>query len=304
MSWILITIIAYLLFSITFLIDKYILVGSVIDPKVYTFYVALLGLMVFLFVPFVGFYLPDSSHLFFALLSGAAFVPALFLFNTLLSRFEASRVVPAVGGIVPIFILIFGCLISPDQIHLNSQQLASLVLLIMGSVLINYKPHQESKTDLRMWKMIIVSSALFALASLSSKYAFNDQDFFVILIWIRIGWFLTSLFFLLDKDVRKKILDSAKTALPQKAKGLFVFNQLMGAASNFLLNWVISIVSISLVAIVNAMQGMENVFLFIFSIMLSKKFPLIFQEDLAFRTILQKVSAILLIGSGLAILSI
>jgi len=304
MSWILITIIAYLLFSITFLIDKYILVGSAIDPGVYTFYVALLGLAVFLFIPFVGFYLPDSGHLFFALLSGMTFIPALFLFNTLLSRFEPSRVVPAVGGILPIFILIFGFIISPDQISPSFQQLVSLILLIMGSILINYKAHPESKTDLQMWKMIIISSALFALASLSSKYAFNDQKFLVILIWMRVGAFLMSLFFWLDKDTRKKISDSAKTALPQKAKGLFAFNQLMGATSNILLNWAVSIVPIGLVAIVNAMQGIENAFLFLFSVMLSKKLPAIFQEDLSFKTILQKVLAILLIGSGLIILSV
>ena len=303
MNWLLTIIFAHFLFAVVFLIDKYILVDSVIDPKIYTFYVSLLGIVVLFFIPFIDFYLPDKEHLFFALFSGITFVPALFYFNSLLSGFEASRVVPAVGGTIPIFIFILGNIFFPEQARLSFGQTVSLFVLIGGSVLISYKLSEENKTKLGMLKMIVACSLLFALASLSSKYAYINQDFLVMLIWIRLSAFLMSLLFLLDRTTRNKVLTKTENAFPRKSKTLFLANQAMGATGNILFNWVVFVVPVAFIAIVNALQGLQNVFLFVFAILFSKKFPEIFQEDLSKKTIVQKVFAILLIGSGLAILS-
>ncbi|MFH1643457.1 MAG: hypothetical protein ABH967_02385 [Patescibacteria group bacterium] len=303
MNWILVTIFVYFLFAIVFLIDKYILVDFVIDPKIYTFCVSLLGMFVLIFIPFIDFYLPDQEHLFFALFSGIMFVPALFFFNILLLKFEASRVVPAIGGMIPIFIFVLSNVLSPEMARLDYAQIISLFILVAGSVLISYKPSKGSKIDSKMLKMILICSFLFALSSLFSKYAYIDQKFLVMLVWMKVGGFLASLLFLLEKNTRDKIFKDAQNVFPQKAKGLFIANQAMGASGNILFNWVIFIVPIGFVAIVNALQGLQNIFLFVFALFFSKKFPKIFQENLSRNVLIQKFISIILIGSGLVILA-
>src|SRR4030043_1435588 len=114
MLWLIITISAYFILAVVFLIDKYLLVGPIPNPKIYAFYVGVLGIFVLLIVPFIGFYFPNSFEFFLALISGASFTYGIYWFFKALKLFESSRIVPAVGGILPIFtFLCFG------KIHLS-----------------------------------------------------------------------------------------------------------------------------------------------------------------------------------------
>ena len=55
MTWLLITLTSYLIFAVVFLIDKYLLVSSIRNPKVYAFYIGVLGIGGLLLIPFIDF---------------------------------------------------------------------------------------------------------------------------------------------------------------------------------------------------------------------------------------------------------
>jgi len=55
---------------------------------------------------------------------------------------------------------------------------------------------------------------------------------------------------------------------------------------------------------VNALQGLQYVFLLFFAVFLSFKFPNILKEEVSRDVLLQKIIAVLLIGGGLVLLSI
>ena len=109
MSWFTAAICSYLLLAIVALVDKYLLVGPIPNPKVYSFYVGMLGVLSLLLIPFVNFYIPDSRQIILSLTAGIFFVLGLFWYYKALNIFEASRVIPAIGGLLPIvsFFLVY-----------------------------------------------------------------------------------------------------------------------------------------------------------------------------------------------------
>lgn len=107
MFWLVITIVSYLILAAVALADKWFLAGPVISPKTYVFYIGGLQILVLLLVPFTGFVMPSSFQLFLGLASGIIFVYGLYWFFKGLRSFEPSRIIPAVGGLVPIFSFLF-----------------------------------------------------------------------------------------------------------------------------------------------------------------------------------------------------
>ena len=71
----------------------------------------------------------------------------------------------------------------------------------------------------------------------------------------------------------------------QKAGPLFLFGQVAGAASFILINYAISISSVT---IVNALQGMQYVFLLIMVLILARWRPRILEEKLRGAVLAQK----------------
>jgi len=68
-------------------------------------------------------------------------------------------------------------------------------------------------------------------------------------------------------------------------------------------NWAVALAPLIYLAFINALQGVQYVFLLIFTAFLSLKLPQILKEEISRKIISQKIIAILLIGGGLAILA-
>ena len=63
MLWLIVAISAYLILAIVFLVDKYLLVGPIPNPKIYAFYIGTLGIAVLLLVPFIEFYILEPFQM-------------------------------------------------------------------------------------------------------------------------------------------------------------------------------------------------------------------------------------------------
>ena len=111
-----------------------------------------------------------------------------------------------------------------------------------------------------------------------------------------------SYFLLFSADVKEEILKKGK--IIPKSAGLYFLDQGLGGGANILQNWAIALAPLVYVAIVNALAGTQYVFLLIFTIFLSLKFPKILKEKVSREILLQKIVAILLIGGGLTLLAI
>jgi drug/metabolite transporter (DMT)-like permease len=301
MLWLVATISAYFILAIVFLVDKYLLTGPVSNPKVYSFYVGVLGGLAALLIPFVGFSLPTASQTALSLAAGAFFVISIYWFYKAISLFEVSRVTPAVGGFLPVFTFLLVFFLSKGQEQIGFLELLSFILLVLGGFLITYQ--KDKKISLACLKISALSAFFLALFFVLSKYVYLELPFWTGLIWMKIGGFLLALLFLFSKAVREEIF-SRKKALPKKTAGVFLVNQAAGAGANILENFAVALAPLAFLPIINALQGVQYVFLLLFVVLISLKAPKLFKEEISKKAMLQKISATLLIILGLAALAI
>lgn len=302
MSWLIIAISAYFLNALNSVIDKFLLGRSIPQPIVYSFYVGILSITALVFAPF-GLVWPGLYQVLASFLVGIIFLFALIAFFTALKEGEASRVVPIIGGLTPIFVFSLTYLFLEER--LNWFQILAFFLLVLGGVLISIKKNETSEAtgsgySIKGLKIAILTALLFGFFYVSVKFIFLNQPFISGFIWTRMGSFLAALGLLIPSKNRELIFGTTKT-LEIKMGGLFIFNKALAGLAFILLNYAISLASVTLV---NALAGIQYVFLLILVILLSKNLPFILEEKITWPIMIQKISAIFLIGLGLLILAL
>jgi len=299
MLWLIVTISAYLILAIVFLVDKFLLTGPIPNPKIYTFYIGILGIFVLFIAPFINFYIPTIEQIILSLLAGALFIYGVFWLNKALKNYEPSRVIPAIGGLVPLFT--FGWVYIFGKESLSFLESIAFISLVFGTFLITFK--KEKFINLKSFQISAITAFIFSLSFVLSKYVYLQQSFWNGFIWIRIGGVLMALGFLLTQEVKKGLFE-IKMGFQKRTAGIFLLNQAMGAGANILQNWAIALAPLAFVPIINALQGIQYAVLFIFATFLSLKFPQFLKEEISRKILIQKLFAILLIGLGLALLAL
>lgn len=297
MFWVQVAIIAYLFSALATLIDKHLLGGAVPHPRVYTFYIGVLGALSLVLFP-LGFFINDPVQLLLALLSGVLLLYGLFWFFKALSLFESSRVVPAIGGLTPLFV--FGLTHLTGGRALRFDYILAFFLLIAGSFFITL--NRADGVTQKSFKISLVAAFFFALSAYLAKIVYLNQPFWPAFIWMRIGGLIFVLFFLFSRGARKEIF-LKRAEIKKGVFGLFFLGQSFGAISAFLQNWAIALVPVSFLSFVNALEGVKYLFLLVFTVLISLKFPEIMKEEFSPKAIFQKVFAIFLISTGLVLLA-
>jgi drug/metabolite transporter (DMT)-like permease len=296
MNWLLIVIIAHLIFALVYIIDKFMVSGIVLEPVVYAFYVGVLSLFVLALIPF-GFALMPGIKILAALSAGLLFVIGLLFFYRAIKVSEISRVAPIFGATIPIFTLLLAYQFLGERLTQN--ELIAFVFLVVGGTIMARQARRAKSSLVKGIGNTLIASFLMAVSYVLSKYVYQGQVFINAFIWIRLGSVVGALFFLFKKGNRRIIF--AKTKVLKLGTAVLVsFNKLISAAGFILLNYAIFLGSVSLV---NALQGVQYFFLLIIAIFLSKKFPRILEEQISRRIVFQKVIAIIFICLGLFILT-
>ncbi len=311
MSFILIAILSYFVLAIVNLADKFILEQVVPRAKTYTFLVGFSGLLIFIIAPWFLTW-PGWTLGLITILTGIVFSMAILSLYEALKRAEASQVITLVGGTVPVISFLFSIFLFKESFV--AKQLLAIFLLIAGTVLISVA---KSKTSLwskiKAWfrpsfnseiKSIVFSllSALgFALYWVGTKYSFSHQSFFSALIWIRLGSFLAVLILIVRHQDRQDIKnDLLKSNQKKQNKFIFFGTQALAALGSILQNYAVSLGSI---VIVTSLQGVQYVFIIIFSALLSLFFPKIIKEEQSLGIIIRRSIAVLMIAGGLYLIS-
>ena len=298
MNYLLIAITAYLLNAASVTIDKILLVKKLPNPALYVFYISLFSLSVLFLAPFTTF--PNSNA--FAIASASTILwtlGAYFMFKALKSG-EAARVIPIIGSLIPI-ILLFMSSVSGS---INANELFAVLVLLLGLVFL-ILPSLRGKFSWNELLLEVISALLFANSYFLLKVAYDSSSFLSIFVYSRLILIPFLIVILAFPLLRKYFLTSGENQ-PKvhlwSLTGLLLFiGQAAGGASQMLLNYAISLTS---PAIVNSIQGIQYVFLFILTLFLAKKFPQAFGEKLTRLSITGKVIGIILIFFGLWILSL
>ncbi len=298
-----IAVIAYSLFAINGIIDKFLLSKAVRSPAVYAFFIGITGPFTFVLallalVPglHVSLKFLSLSDLLIAIVGGASFVLALYYLYKATQQTSVSRILPIEGGLVPVFTLVFAYVILGER--LLETQLIAFVFLVVGAVIISLR-HDKSGWHAKAFTNAVVAAALFALSFVLTKYTFDHSNFISGLIWTRLGFFVVAVSFLISPKVRYEIRHVPKDTTKAN-KFLYLGARVSGSLSGFLQNYAISLGSVT---IVNAMQGTQYALVLIGTVLLSKYYPKILKEKVTKQILAQKILAIILIATGLVFLA-
>lgn len=294
MSWLILIVVAHLFYAFVFVVDKYILSRPMPQPVVYAFYVGVLGVITLVLAPF-GFSFPTGAEVFWCLLAGAAQVIALIMFYKILNKAEISTIVPFNGALSSIFVLILNSIFTKE--FLTSQQMIAFGFLVLGSFVIGFKKREFLGKGVLV--PAIFSSFLFALFWVITKYLFLGTNFISGLIWVRIGVVLITLTLLLSKNNRRMIIEETKKT-KLKLAGFFFLGRILNVAGSLFLYLAVFLGSVTLI---NALQGLQYVFILFLAIILAKRIPEL-KEQFNREVLVQKIIAVILICFGLVFLVI
>ncbi len=301
MLWLVVALISYFLLAAVHIVDKYLLGERIPSPLVFAFYMGMLGTLAFLLAPFGFLRFPGWPLLFLAVVAGGIHILAVLSLLWGQKLFETSRIVPAIGALLPIFTFGFTLLFGKAEKVLGFYEILAFLLLILGTVLITYRGK-----GLFSWKSLRISALsafLFATFFIMMKFVYLSHPFLSAMIWSRLGAFLVSLLFLFSATVRKDIFEGPKIA-QGKTWMIVLPNEALVTVSIVLQNWAIALAPFAFLGIINALEGIKYFFLIFFAAILSVKFPQILKEEISRKVIIQKILAVLLLGAGLAILAL
>lgn len=295
MTWLFITIIAYLLFALANVGDKMMVSHYKTQPIVYAFYVGFLGLLSLLLVPF-GVGLAGPNVLYWAAFAGTSFVLTLLFMYKAINAGETTRAITLMGGTSPVFTLLFAYLFLGER--LTIYQGVAFIFLVLAIIIISWPIQSHRKIHLEQLFWGCLAGLAAATSYVLTKHVYSQEAFIAGFFWIRMGGVVTSLVILLIPSYRQLIkIDWAK---PKKKRGALVgLIQVVGGLGVVGQNYAFALASATLV---NALQAVQYAFVFFLTAVLGYRFPIL-RENYNYKIIIQKLIAIALICCGLYFLA-
>jgi drug/metabolite transporter (DMT)-like permease len=318
--WLLAAIGSYFLNAGINVADKFLLSQKVHSSIAYAFYVgiwSILNAVILIFNP----WMPNIWELFIDLSAGLLFLATLIFWYKALHQSEATRVVPIVGALVPIFSLLLAAVFLNEDI--TDKQMISFFILIFGGVLISVKRtkfyllrqvierikevtgnilgkvHAGYRPNRRTFINSTLSALFFASFYILMKYIYLHQPFIGGFVWSRFGSFLGALLILTVPSWRALIKRQGGAAKNPGNVSFFLVVRLIASLSFIIFNWALSLGN---VALINALQGTQYLFLIILVLAVSSKYPKILREELDKAIMVQKLIGVFLVGMGLYVL--
>jgi len=299
MSWILLVIWAYMLLAVANISDKIFLKALFRHPAILASIIGGMGSISVVLIPFGQFGWPGLFYFCSLILAGVCFVLALLFFFHALSAEEASRVVPYVGALVPIVTLVFASAFLNEELAGNAY--VGFAFLIVGGYMVAHDPWSNpNEHSFHTWIMASLGSMFFALSFVLSKWLFSTMDFIQAFVWIRIGSVFAALVIIAISLFRKASYLKELRHVASKGFLAFLGVQAIGGIGFILQNVAISKGSVSLV---NAMQGIQYVFVIAFAGLFAKQFPKIIQENISKKIVVAKLIGVVVIATGLVLIA-
>lgn len=306
MNWLVAATIAYFLLALEIVLDKFLLSSKrVSHPAIYAFYSGTMGLFAFVFAP-LGFHQIGFGKIFFSFVTGIFFIYGMLFLFFAIRKGEASRVIPVTGAVIPVTIFFLAVFFLKEYFEIS--KIFGIIALILGGLLISFDFLKEKKQIFfKGFYFSILAGIFLALSATMMKHLYREDNFLNVFMWTRLGAFLGTLGFFLKSSWRAAILGSLlKFKKPEKetkkSGASFVLAKTLGGTGSFLKENATSMAAAS-VTVVNAMVSLEYIFIFILGLIFSAIMPEVIREKKDTKTILQKISAIIIIAIGIFLVS-
>lgn len=289
------TLLAYFLNGVAVTVDKFLLTKHIPDPLIYIFYYSVVSLIALVFLPFTN--IPSVEVLVLASFSTLLWTTGAYFMFKALQIGLLSRVIPVIGTLIPLFLLVDANLTG----KVNLEQTWAVVFLIFGLVFLTISDWR-GKISINELILEIASALFFAVSYLVLRQAYLNEHFLTVFVWSRPILIVIGVMILSVPKLRQIVFTAHGPKLNPFSKigALFLAGQTSGGISELLLTFSVSLAT---PALVNSLQGTQYIFLFIFSLILSRKFPQIYQESAKLVILISKLIGIGFIAMGLFMLT-
>lgn len=301
-AWLPIAVAGHLLNACAFLIDKALLSTSFKRSGTYAALIGGLSCLALLALPWAP--IPSASAWPAMAGFGSLFVIALWTFFEALRRGEATRVVPIIGSLIPVFTLIDTSLLVGERLPTNGY--IGFGVLVLATFILS-SGHGKEGLDRKTIGICVLSAFLFAASSALGKLAFNEAGFLGVFVWSRFFAAATAILIVaIATGVRGELaklifVPNSKTAVEEGFKlGMMIIGQVAGAFGFLLVQFAISQGS---AAIVNALQSVQYAALVLVAWFGGEKLAQILHEHRTTRAFITKGSAIALVAFGLYLIT-
>ena len=217
----------------------------------------------------------------------AFFVGLMFLYKSI-KESDVSIAATQTGTMGAIFTYVFSVIIFKE--NLTFINASAFLFLIAGIFLLG-------KIERRIFLSAVLAGLFFGISYVLLKLSFNQTGFVNGLFWTRMGFVGSAFLSLVSSHVRGEVILSFKHA-PNKSKFLFVFNKVLAGIGFIILYFAINLGNVSLV---NALLGLQFMFVFALVLFLRGKVPGI-KENIDKHILASKLAGISLVLVGFLIL--
>lgn len=301
MNWLIIAILAPLLWGITNFIDKF-LISKHFQSNTGTLiiYSSLIGLPVAILI---AIFKPQVLSLnfitaIFIILNSFLYISYLFPYFKALSKADTSVVV-SIFQTCPVFSYFLALLVLKET--LSRIQIVGSLLIILGAIGISLNI-KKGKIHLTREVLLLqlLASFIIALNYLFFKFFAIQLDFWTVSFWQYLGFVLFGLIILtFVKSYRRDFLSSFKNN-SKEIIGLNTINETLNITATIIFTFATLLAPLAIVWVIN---GFQPVFVFLIGVLLTLFFPHLIKEDITKKIILQRVLFIILMGIGTYLLN-
>lgn len=233
----------------------------------------------------------EFPYILFALVIGVMPVLAFWFYSKALMVEEVSRLAP-LFQFIPIFVILLSVPFLGEI--LSAQKYFGIALIVLTSILISYKKSENGNSLSYTFKLMLPFTAIIAVFTVLNKYLLGYLDYWSLFFWMMIGSWIGVMIMLAFSKPRKEFFN----VVPQLGKRTFLV--VLTGEGAYVLGTIFFLIATSsgYVSLVSALAGLQQVFVFIFMLLISLFVPTILKEEISKSVVALKIFAIALMFVG------
>ncbi len=257
MLWLIFTILAAVLWSLTNLLDSDLLERRRQNPNVLTFVTGIFGSLPVLLIPLLGIPTPSQDVVLAAILGGMIGLFVYWPYYQALERTHTANVI-LLWNLAPVFVVFSAWLFIGEE--LAAKQYVALVLLVASSFLTSYQPSASHRIPIKAAAWMFLASLTTAVEYTLLGYVFARVPILVGMTWVSMGVLTATVGIpVCVPSVRSQVM---KAVASTKLRERFAINELLDLAANLLRQ---AAIRLGPVGLVSAVGGLQPLFVFLFS---------------------------------------
>lgn len=297
--WLILSISAPLMWGMVNVVDKSMRGNFVKSDFALTWMCGVIRLPIIIAISaIIGFEIPGIEPFLFMLLTGVLWMAPFFLYFKALESEESTKIA-LLCSLTPVFTLVLSRLILNEQLLAN--QFFAFASLLLSGVLASIDTNTNGKIKIsKAFWLLLCATFCWALSDvLFKKYEpFFEKGLFSAMNIDLLGGLIVAFFMLLIPKLKEKILTPLKN-LNGKVWGMIAASYSLGIIGSIVFAYALTLGKASLTGV---LLGIQPLFAFIFSIILSKFSTDFSKENTSKKAMLLKLSSFVLSIIGIVLL--